>query len=122
MYHFHFDNGMPMVVGGKVSSIWRDAQRSAGIKVNSFTIWENINFAIGNGNKALFQHDSWVLDRPLKDEFPWLFVLSSICNACAADMGSWNGGNWIWTLEWRRALLQWETTLLDSLVVFENQQ
>ncbi|XP_074287809.1 uncharacterized protein LOC141612961 [Silene latifolia] len=32
-------------------------------------------------------------------------------------MGMWDGENWIWQLQWRRRMFQWELPLLDSLLV-----
>ena len=77
--------------------------------------FQGIRCKIGDGRKALFWHDTWVGDRPLKMVFPRLFSIASIKDAPIESMGSWDGWSWSWNLSWTRSLRTRDALERDSL-------
>ncbi|XP_057734391.1 uncharacterized protein LOC130949772 [Arachis stenosperma] len=66
---------------------------------------------VGNGRTTRFWEDGWLAGGVLKELFPRLFSVSSLIGDC----GFWDGLEWIWSFQWRRALFQWELELLNQL-------
>ncbi|KAL4322013.1 uncharacterized protein LOC107636929 [Arachis ipaensis] len=70
---------------------------------------------IGDGRKTRFWEDVWLQCGSLKDRFPRLFSISNQCGAVIGECGFWDGLEWVWNLQWRRELFQWELDLLSQL-------
>lgn len=74
---------------------------------------------LGNGEEAMFWDGMWYGDKPLRDEFPRLYQLSSKNGGKVKDMGRWENESWLWRVEWRRELRdcekEWERKLMDEL-------
>lgn len=49
---------------------------------------QGIRCKVGNGKKALFWHDTWIGDRPLKLLFPRLYSITTIKDAPIEAIGS----------------------------------
>ncbi|KAL9676211.1 hypothetical protein QQ045_004424 [Rhodiola kirilowii] len=47
-------------------------------------------------------------DKPIKGQYPKLFLLVVDNQVFVREMGSWIGGVWYWQLKFRRVLYQWE--------------
>lgn len=82
---------------------------------------DNIRRVVGDGRDALFWHDIWVGDIPLKIKFPRLFELS------VDKEWSVTEANEVWDGVWRRRLFAWEEesvrewyALLHNTVLQEN--
>ncbi|GKV44022.1 hypothetical protein SLEP1_g51253 [Rubroshorea leprosula] len=63
---------------------------------------------IGKGNSANFWMDTWIGDQPLVNRFPRLFLVSTDKEKRISQMGIWREAKWLWTLNWRRPLFEWE--------------
>ncbi|XP_048494429.1 uncharacterized protein LOC125494726 [Beta vulgaris subsp. vulgaris] len=88
-----------------------------------------IRKAIGNGKNTLFWLDIWVGNVPLKNCFPRLFSIANDSHASVASCGSWNSGNWVWNLEWRRSFrprdeVEWSSlqVLLKSVCLSQESE
>ncbi|XP_074266276.1 uncharacterized protein LOC141588747 [Silene latifolia] len=75
---------------------------------------QGMKIQIGNGTKISFWENLWIGHITLKEGFPRLFSVSIQKNKCVADMGVWQGDNWVWQLQWKRRLFQWELLLVDQ--------
>ncbi|GLT87533.1 hypothetical protein SLE2022_056120 [Rubroshorea leprosula] len=101
---------------GSCSTWWRnlwELDSVMGVKEGWFQ--ERVVKKIDEGKDMLFWHEKWVGDKPLKEKFNRLFSLSREKDACIADMGQWNNGEWMWTWRWTRNLFVWEINLLQEL-------
>ncbi|XP_057452077.1 uncharacterized protein LOC130743872 [Lotus japonicus] len=56
----------------------------------------------------------------LQSSFPRLFALASNKNATISDLGSFEGGRWVWDLGLRRRLFDWELPRLQELMSYLN--
>ena len=70
---------------------------------------------VGVGNTVRFWHDRWCEPGILKNIFPRLFSISSQKTFCINSLGEWNGNSWVWSLEWRGTLYEWEREQVRSL-------
>ena len=62
-----------------------------------------------------FWGDPWLLARPLKEEFPSLFKLSTWNNNIIAQMGWKEGAIWRWTISWYKSFQLVELLDLEAL-------
>ena len=67
-------------------------------------IMNGVRKSLGNGSSILFRQDPWISPTPLRSLFPRLYSICINKNASVASQGLWEGFNWIWAFEWRRAL------------------
>ena len=91
---------------GSWAQMLSNEQETANIRM---IVEEGMLLTVGGGNSILFWHDKWCESGILKTSFPRLFSLSSQKNSLINQMRQWNGNIWIWNLQWRRALFQWES-------------
>ncbi|XP_052118703.1 uncharacterized protein LOC127748372 [Arachis duranensis] len=70
---------------------------------------------LGNGRTIRFWEDSWLPNGVLKDLFPRLYSVSTLTGSVVGECGFWDGFEWIWSFQWRRALFQWELDLVNQL-------
>jgi len=59
---------------------------------------------ISEGSRVRFWVDPWVLDKPLQQDYPRLFGISSQQKEIISNMGWFEGQTWRWTLSWTREL------------------
>ena len=84
------------------------------VKLRSI-IEEGMTIRVGNGKSILFWHDIWCRAGVLKHVFPRLFRISIQQHCQVSHMGEWVGSSWVWHLEWRRPLYDWETEEVRAL-------
>ncbi|QHO20170.1 Putative ribonuclease H protein [Arachis hypogaea] len=70
---------------------------------------------VGNGMQTRFWEDNWVQGGTLKGSHPRLYSISSQQGLVIGECGFWDGLDWIWNFQWRRALFQWELELVNQL-------
>jgi hypothetical protein len=70
---------------------------------------------LGNGDCTHFWLERWVGDRPLREQFPRLFSLSSQKEALVREIWCTDGDMGRWNLTWRRECFQWELELVIQL-------
>lgn len=80
------------------------------ILLNSFKL------QLGKGNIICFWEDHWLNQGILRDIYPRLYQLTAQRNHTISDVGFWDGVTWIWDLQWRRYLFDWEKTWVNELV------
>ena len=83
-------------------------------KVRSI-IEEGMRVRVGNGKSILFWHDRWCVAGVLKCIFPRLYTISTQKQCQLYHMGEWVEGSWVWHLQWRRPLYDWEMEQVDTL-------
>lgn len=72
---------------------------------------------VGNGSTVLFWEDCWCGNQPLRESYSRLYNISTQQHTLIQDMSFSNGSEWIWSLQWRKCLFQWEDDLLNLLLV-----
>ncbi|KAE8677976.1 Puromycin-sensitive aminopeptidase [Hibiscus syriacus] len=110
---------------GRASWIWK------GVVKNFFNndgfgdcVRRNMRLKTGNGVVVEFWNDVWLGEVLLKVLFPRLFVLSNNKEGKAMEFGENNDSGWVWDIQLRRNLAEWEfeqwfedvVIPLDSLV------
>jgi len=88
---------------------------------------DNIRRIMGDGRDALFWHDIWVGEIPLKIKFPCLYELAEDKEWSVAEASRVLGPDGGSKRVWRRRLLAWEeesvrecSVLLDNIVLQDN--
>ena len=71
-------------------------------------IEEGMILRVGDGKSILFWHDRWYQAGLLKTIFPRLFAVSLQKQSKISQMGEWIDSSWVWRLQWRRPLYEWE--------------
>jgi hypothetical protein len=92
---------------------WRDIC-SIGSNLDQNWFAQGVVKEMKNGRHTRFWEDSWLGDRPLKEVFPRLFLISVQQEASVASLCSGENG---WNFIWRRRLFVWETNLLNELLL-----
>lgn len=59
----------------------------------------------------------WVGNCNLKTLFPGLYSLSLNQGQKVEEVGEWDESVWRWRLKWRRERFEWESSLVEELVV-----
>ena len=77
------------------------------VKVRAI-IEEGMRLRVGENSSIRFWHDRWCESGVLKCIFPRLFAISIQKYSKISQMGEWNGNSWVWSLQWRRLLFDWE--------------
>jgi hypothetical protein len=75
---------------------------------------------MGGGEEISFWRDKLV-GAPLKRRFERLYLLSTNKEASLADMRRESEGNGGWDFQWRRELFEWESELLQVMVLKSGQ-
>nr|XP_025616746.1 uncharacterized protein LOC112709059 [Arachis hypogaea] len=78
---------------------------------------DGLAMEVGDGRTTRFWEDKWIQVGKLKDNFPRLFLISNKKGSVIGDCGFWDGIEWVWRFQWRRELRQWETDVLDQLLL-----
>ncbi|KAE8734648.1 hypothetical protein F3Y22_tig00000738pilonHSYRG00149 [Hibiscus syriacus] len=106
---------------GRASWIWR------GVVKNFFSddgfgdcIRRNMRLKTGKGNYVQFWNDVWLGEVPLKIQFPRLYVLSSNKSGKVMEFRVNNGAGWVWDIQMRRNLADWEVEQLLQLISMLN--
>ncbi|XP_016172579.1 uncharacterized protein LOC107614969 [Arachis ipaensis] len=77
---------------------------------------DGLAIEVGDGRSTRFWEDTWLQVGKLKDSFPRLFLISNQRGSVIGDCGFWDGIEWVWQLQWRRELRQWETDTLNQML------
>ncbi|KAE8663709.1 hypothetical protein F3Y22_tig00112921pilonHSYRG00052 [Hibiscus syriacus] len=106
-------------VSPQSSWLWRSVvnnhykQDSFGSKFRSLC-----SFYVGNGKLIRFWQDSWAADYPLQFLFPRLFSVSSKRSGKLCEFGEFLPSGWVWDVQVRRNLNDWEVEQWCNLVSF----
>ena len=87
---------------------------SVTVKIRSI-IEEGMILRVGDGCSIQFWHDRWYEARVLKIIFPRLFAISLQKQSKISQMGEWIGNSWVWRLQWRHQLYDWENEDVHAL-------
>ncbi|KAE8687812.1 Beta-adaptin-like protein A [Hibiscus syriacus] len=68
----------------------------------------NTKTQLGSGKSISFWNDFWVNNLPLKIQFPRIFALSNNKRGKVADFGCFDANGWVWNVQTRRSLCDWE--------------
>ncbi|KAE8735747.1 THO complex subunit 1 [Hibiscus syriacus] len=68
----------------------------------------NSKLIVGNGKSISFWNDVWADECSLKSLFPRIFVLSTNKEGKIAEFGSFEPSGWVWNVQTRRSLSDWE--------------
>lgn len=82
---------------------------------------DGMQIRVGNGRSTRFWLDKWTPDGLLRHRFPRLFQISLHHDYTIEQMGEWRDGLWVWHLQWRRRLYDWEEEELASLHLLLEQ-
>ena len=87
---------------GASTSFFSENHRAYNIVKNGFQV------VIGSGEKIQFwQEVSWD-SVPLMNAFPRIFALATNKNGVVFEFGSWVDSRWVWDVNLRRAVFDWE--------------
>ncbi|KAE8656892.1 Protein MOR1 [Hibiscus syriacus] len=82
---------------------------------------------VGNGKSIVFWHDVWLNEESLKGQFPRIYALSNNRWGKVSEFGSRIGNKWIWNIQTRRNICDWEMehwirlmTLLENVELSES--
>lgn len=89
---------------------WSDI--SAGIP----SFLQSCNFVVGNGERLRFWKDGWLEGGPLKEHFPWLFLLCRTKNQSISRMVAPSLQSVSWNFEFRRNLRESEIEEVAGLL------
>ncbi|KAL9691204.1 hypothetical protein QQ045_011623 [Rhodiola kirilowii] len=104
-----YDSSEVLSMPKKLSTCWKDIIKSVqGKSEVALTFKKGVKLKLGNGKTISFWYDIWLGDKPVKDQYPKLFLLALDSQATVRGMGSWVGGIWLWQLSFRRTLYPWE--------------
>lgn len=70
--------------------------------------WKNVRRRVGDGRKTEFWECDWTGQATLKVLFPQLYNVCTQKEVLINEMGRWSEGAWVWDVEWRRELREWE--------------
>lgn len=71
---------------------------------------------VGSGSKTLFWKDRWCSNRPLAEEVPLIFCLTSMPTTKVNDFWIQEGTNGAWNVNLCRQLNDWELLEMESLI------
>ena len=72
---------------------------------------------MGDGTRVKFWDDVWCRDRPLKEEFPDLYIISRTREASVSEVMSYTNGRVAWDIQFCRLVNDQESLSLDSFLV-----
>ena len=77
----------------------------------------NILWEVGNGREIRFWEDSWAGNVALKELFPRLHSTCTNKDSLLWQVREWSESlGWVWKIEWRRNLFEWELSLEYQLM------
>ena len=97
---------------GMWAQLMSDEAKSS--KIRSI-VEEGMIIKLGNRTSVRFWHDRWCEVGILKTIFPRLYAISIQKNTFISHMGFWGEDAWIWNLEWRRTVYEWEEEEVSTL-------
>ena len=83
----------------------------------------NILWEVGNGREIRFWEDSWAGSVALKELFPRLHSTCTNKDSLLWQVREWSESlGWVWKIEWRRNLFEWELSLERQLMHILGEQ
>ncbi|XVF61990.1 hypothetical protein PTKIN_Ptkin08bG0180300 [Pterospermum kingtungense] len=89
---------------------------SLGVDEISDTIQSGIGFLLGDGSRIAFWNQEWISRVVLRFSFPRIFALVENKNGKVKEFGSFINGVWVWNIQLRRSLFDWERNQWDNLM------
>ncbi|KAK8681905.1 hypothetical protein V6N13_054304 [Hibiscus sabdariffa] len=77
---------------------------------------EEICYVVGDGKRIQFWSDIWVGESALMRSFPRIFALACQKRGTIADFGRVVDGIWIWNIQLRQNLFDWEIDVWESFL------
>ncbi|KAK3221407.1 hypothetical protein Dsin_008432 [Dipteronia sinensis] len=71
-------------------------------------IGEGLKVVVGSGTRVSFWKDSWNGVVPFMGAYPRIFALAVKKDGFICEFGRWREGEWIWEVELRRRIFDWE--------------
>ncbi|KAK2660961.1 hypothetical protein Ddye_007494 [Dipteronia dyeriana] len=91
-----------------VSSLFKERSQSRRI------MDEGLKIVVGNGESVNFWSDVWCDNLALKDRFPRIFALAVKKVGVINTFGGWLEDRWIWEVQLRRRVFDWEREAYKS--------
>ncbi|KAL4271167.1 hypothetical protein GQ457_13G010790 [Hibiscus cannabinus] len=96
-------------------SVWKDILISFYKSDDlGLTFRNNLALQVGDGKSISFWTDKWACDLPLSLKFPRIFALAKKKSGVIADFGARCGNSWIWNIQLRRILFDWEIPIWNA--------
>ncbi|KAE8696468.1 hypothetical protein F3Y22_tig00110670pilonHSYRG00078 [Hibiscus syriacus] len=107
-YNYGSDSLVPKETNLRNASwVWRNIiNQAASFEGN---VRKDFICVMGNGDKIDFWNDHWSEMLSLKVSFPRIFGLAQKKSGNISEFGNWINGVWVWKIELRRGLFDWET-------------
>ncbi|KAE8712920.1 hypothetical protein F3Y22_tig00110221pilonHSYRG00136 [Hibiscus syriacus] len=96
------------------SWIWRSTVKPIQDPTDSFT--SNLLLVLGDSRFIDFWQDSWAGLRPLKVNFPRIFVLAIKKDGKVSDFENCFNGTWVWSVTLKRRIFDWEKECRSSFM------
>lgn len=81
---------------------------------------DNLLISVGDGRRVNFWKDPWADHEALCTLFPRLFAMCDNKDVRIAEVGSFRGGKWSWSLSFRRDFFAWEEELYKQFCLLIN--
>ncbi|KAK3199960.1 hypothetical protein Dsin_023375 [Dipteronia sinensis] len=75
---------------------------------------EGLQIVVGNGESVSFWNDAWCDSISLKDRYPRIYALATKKLGFIKEFGSWQEDRWVWKVQMRRRLFDWELDVWSS--------
>ncbi|KAE8681544.1 hypothetical protein F3Y22_tig00111318pilonHSYRG00062 [Hibiscus syriacus] len=99
----------------KASWIWRNI--SSSVDSDEYPFLSNMKCALGDGSKINFWEDFWTDVRSLKHALSRIYNLAVIKHGKVKDFGNWINDAWVWNVDLRRSLFEWEKIVWDDFML-----
>jgi len=94
---------------------WRDLSKVCKEGGGKGRFQEELSWELGGGDKVKLWEEVWVGSNDLKSMFPRLYSLSLNHGQTVGEVGVWINSEWRWSLGWRRARFEWESSMEADL-------
>lgn len=99
----------------KGSTWWRDMLKICGEEEGWFET--QLGKRMEEGDNTNFWEHKWIrAGQTLKSKYQRLFTVSTQQHSLVKEVGEWDATHWIWQLNWRRNLFDWEKLQLENLM------
>lgn len=100
----------------KPSIWWHDLQKVCFQEGNDSWFDDQLARKVENGWETHFWTEQWSGGMKLCEKYPRLFSLSTEPRGFIEELGMWQGESWVWRLNWRTELRDFEIILADQLL------
>ena len=96
---------------------WRDLKEVWALDFWKDNFEANILWEVGNGREIRLWDDSWAGNVAIKELFPRLHSICTTKESLLWQVREWSESlGWVWKIEWRRTLFEWELSLESQLM------